>query len=145
MKQFSAVFSVLILLVAAGCSAASTAVNALPAAPSLSPSPSLVPSQAGPSATPAFVQIFQSSGFEKGTTGFFTIQAGTAKVTWKYTGPGEFTVYLMQTNSGNEQLVVDTSGNADGQGLLKIEKAGNYVFEVKDGKGNWALSLAYRP
>lgn len=167
MKQRSALIIILIFLVSTGCSPARPSVNdiqtaiaetqiTIPSAtvapaytpyPTYTPRPTLEPKVILVTATapPDFTQIYQFLGSGKGTTDLFSLQTGIIKVTWNYTGTSNFAFYLKRLDTDDEELIENTIGNADGQVILKVGASDQYLFDVMFARGDWTITVFYRP
>lgn len=149
-KSLPVLLSALILLVCGGCFP--RGMPEIP--PTFAPetqggaataSPQPAGNLPGPGATPDFVQLFSSPGYQQGASRHFTFQAGVVRVSWKSAEAGPFSVDMVRENSGERTQIINTSDAVEGQAEARISAPGNYYFEVTDGPGKWTLTVAYRP
>ncbi|MEK7612120.1 MAG: hypothetical protein AAB407_02150 [Patescibacteria group bacterium] len=98
---------------------------------------SVVIEQPRPATAPAMPSTV--SGTAQQATQLVTIQKGLATFALTHNGSRNFSIWLMDKNGGNVDLLVNTIGPFNGSKAVQIPKTGIYLFNV-DADGAWTIS-----
>jgi hypothetical protein len=98
-----------------------------------------------PTLAPYFVEVYRFTGAGRETTDVFSMQAGSAQVSWKSAGANSFTLYLKEVGRKGATLLESTMGPTEGQQILNLTASDAYFFDVRTNAGDWEIVVEFRP
>lgn len=94
---------------------------------------------------PDFTEIHRFTGSGNGTSDIFALPDGIVRIKWTHRGDSNFAFYFKNLDSGQEDMLENTIGNADGQHIMNVAASDKYLFEIFMGDGPWEIIVEFRP
>jgi hypothetical protein len=115
--------------------------------PTYKPQPTPEPEQVLVTATypPDFSELYIFEGTGKSTTDLFSLPTGIIRVIWEYVGEGNFNFDIVNLETDDKEMLENTIGSATGQAILKVDASDLYIFDITMARGDWKITVEYRP
>lgn len=95
----------------------------------------------GPQATVTSAPVRANfSGSSQTATQAITMRPGLARFEMEHSGSGNFAIWLLNSQGAKQSLLVNEIGSFKGSKAVQIERAGDYLFDVK-ADGPWKLTV----